>query len=475
MRTSLRAGVVLGLIAALSVVAVAQEIPLPPLPDYGVSSSEIGAVPPPGGSEVQSPRFPDYDELPRPLLTDLTLPGAFAGLGLETQSLPAEQAEDIVGAPEFFRLGPYPVSDVDLLSDALRSAGLLDTLGIDVFGWVEGGYTGASTRPGLLSVQPRLNRFGDEFLLNEIGLVIDRPLRQDRFDVGFFVRYFAGANAATGQPLGGIGGRNPDPRFSQDFRDLYLSFHLPILTERGLDFKIGRMNTIIGYNGFLAPYRPFYSNDYQFFYAQDGAFTGFLANLHVTDRLDVWSGMTMGANTFFTLRSEDSYCYIGQVNYWLTDERRTRLTGSVYAGPDAIFAAPGLNGDFVTMVELRLQQNWSEKLTQVIQNNMGWDRNTPVGTGSFYGIYTQFMYHLAPKFDVNFRADWFSDPEGTRTGFDTEYFALTLGTNWHPNRILEVRPEIRGDFAGEPAFGGGGAPGGNFSQLTGGVSFLVKY
>jgi hypothetical protein len=42
--------------------------------------------------------------------------------------------------------------------------------------------------------------------------------------------------------------------------------HLPILTDNGMDFKIGRMNTIIGYNGFLAPYRPFYPSDYQFFY-----------------------------------------------------------------------------------------------------------------------------------------------------------------------------------------------------------------
>jgi hypothetical protein len=428
-----------------------------------------------GGQDIPPPQLPDAGEL-SPLGPDGLDPnGAFAGRGLEAQSLPAEIAEDVRGAPDYFRYGATPVSEVDLLSDFLRSRGLLDRMGIDVFGWVEGGYTGASTRPGLLSVQPRLNRFGDEFLLNEIGLVIDRPLRQDRFDVGFFVRYFAGANAATGQPLGGIGGNDINPRFSQDFRDLYLSFHLPILTERGLDFKIGRMNTIIGYNGFLAPYRPFYSNDYQFFYAQDGAFTGFLANLHVTDRLDVWSGMTLGANTFFTKRSEDSYTYIGQVNYWLTEERRTRLTGSVYAGPDAIFAAPGLNGDFVTMVELRLQQNWSPRLTQVIQNNMGWDRDTPVGTGTFYGIYTQFMYHLAPKLDLNFRADWFDDPEGTRTGFDTEYFALTLGTNWHPNRYLEVRPEIRGDFAGEAAFGGGGSLGGNYSQLTGGISFLVKY
>ena len=183
-------------------------------------------------------------------------------------------------------------------------ANLFGDSGIRTFGWVEGGYTGASTGTGMLSVQPRQNRFGDEFLLNQIGLVIQKPLQQDQFESGFNMRYFAGADAALGAAKGGIGYPPGNPHFGQDFRDLYLSAHLPILTDGGVDFKIGRMNTIIGYNGFLAPYRPFYSSDYQFFYSQDGAFTGFLTDLHVTNRLDIWNGMTLGANTFFTLRSQ---------------------------------------------------------------------------------------------------------------------------------------------------------------------------
>jgi len=235
------------------------------------------------------------------------------------------------------------------------------------------------------------------------------------------------------------------------------------------------MNSIIGYNGFLAPYRPFYSSDYQFFYSQDGAHTGFVTDLHVNDRLDVWNGMTLGANTFFVQRSAHSFCYIGQVNYWLTDERRTRLTASVYAGPNAIFAAPGKAGDFVTMVELRLQHNWSERFTQVVQNNMGWDTNTPVGTGSWYGLYTVGIYHLTPLVDTLFRAEWFDDVQGTRTGFATNYSEVTLGVNYHPNKIVELRPEIRGDFAGKPAYGASGRPGAHFSQLTGGISFLIKF
>ena len=220
-----------------------------------------------------------------------------------------------------------------------------------------------------------------------------------------------------------------------------------------MDFKIGRMNTIIGYNGFLAPYRPFYSSDYQFFYSQDGAFTGFLTNLHVSDRLDIWNGMTLGANTFFVMRSTDSYCYIGQVNYWLTEQKRTRLTASVYCRSRRHLCRTRHGGTFVTMVELRLQQNWSERFTQVLQNNMGWDANTPVGTGSWYGLYLINIFHLTTEVDALCRAEWFDDVKGTRTGVKTNYAEVTLGLNWHPIKCLEIRPEIRGDFAGAPAFG----------------------
>jgi hypothetical protein len=394
--------------------------------------------------------------------------------GLEAESRPAENEEDLAPGRVVTRFGATPVSDVNFLMDYFRFRGLFGDTGFRTFGWIENGYTGASPGTGLLSVEPRLNRFGNEYLFNQIGWVLQKPLETDRFNLGFNMRYYAGADAATGQPKGGIGSTIDSQHFSQDFRDLYLSAHLPILTERGMDVKLGRMNTVIGYNGFLAPYRPFYSSDYQFFYAQDGAFTGFITNLHVNDRLEIWNGMTLGANTFFVTRSAQSYCYIGQINYWLTDERRTRLTASVYEGPDAIFAAPGLNGTFVNMVELRLQQNWTERFTQIIQNNMGWDVNTPVGTGSFYGLYTIGIYHLTEYLDVQGRGEWFDDAQGTRTGIRANYEEVTLGVNYHPTRCLEIRPEIRGDFASAPAFGVNGEHR-YYDQLTGAISFLVKF
>ena len=396
--------------------------------------------------------------------------------GLESHSLPGELLEDdkIEEESAYRKLGPTAVSDVKFLMDTLRLGKLFDKTGIRTFGWIDSGYTGTTSGSGMLNVQPRQNRYGDAVLLNQIGFVLQKPLRQDRLDFGFNVRFFMGADAALGQPKGGIDNPPGNNRFSYDFRDLYVSAHLPIITEGGMDVKVGRMNTIIGYNGFLAPYRPFYSSDYQFFYSQDGAFTGALTTLHVSKQLDVANGITFGANTFFSKRSSNSICYIGQVNYWLTEENKTRLTGSLHLGENAIFAAPGLAGDFDTVVELRVQHNWSDKVTQVVQSNMGWDANTPRGTGQWYGLYTIGIWHWIETLDLQARADWFADIKGTRTGIDTQYGALTLGVNWHPVKYLELRPEIRGDFAGDSAYGGDNQAR-YHSQLTGVVSALLKF
>ena len=398
-----------------------------------------------------------------------------AGYGLEAESLPGELTEDISGATDALLLGPTAVSNVRFLMDNLGLENWLGGPGIRTFGWVEGGYTGASTGSGLLSVEPRQNRFGDEFLLNQIGLAIQKPLREDQWDLGFNIRYFAGADAALGQPKAASTTRVGDSHFGQDFRDLYLSAHLPIITDGGVDFKIGRMNTIIGYNGFLAPYRPFYSSDYQFFYSQDGAFTGFLTDLHVNNRLDIWNGMTLGANTFFTLRSRDSYCYIGQINYWLHDEKRTRLTASVYCRSARPLCRPGAR-------QARTTRWWSFASSKTGAraslrcSSRTWD-GTPilrVGTGSWYGLYLISIYHMSTQVDLLCRAEWFDDVKGTRTGVDTNYSEVTLGFNWHPFKCLEIRPEIRGDFAGAAAFGTDGTHVAH-SQLSGGISVLLKF
>lgn len=393
--------------------------------------------------------------------------------GFEPESRQSERADE-AGQPEEAKLGATPPDNVKLLSDFLNLKERFGSHAPNVYGWIDSGYTYSSTGPGLLSVEPRENRFGNEVLLNEMAVVIEKDLDPKKLSFGYNATFYAGADAALLRPEGGF--TTTDPRFGADFRQLYVSAHLPIITEGGMDVKAGRMGTVIGYESALAPYRPFYSNDYQWFYAQDGAFTGVLTTLHVNKQLDVVNGITMGANTFFTLRG-DSPCYIGQVNYWLQEEKKTLVSASVYTGNNAIFAAPGKAGDFDTTVELRVQQNWSKHFTQIFQSDMGWDRDVPdVGTGSWYSFYTIMIYHVNEKLDIDLRPEWFDDVEGTRTGIKNNYEAVTFNVNYHPTKFVEFRPEVRGDFASNrAAFGNPDRGHLDRSQLTAAFEVLFKF
>jgi putative OmpL-like beta-barrel porin-2 len=396
--------------------------------------------------------------------------------GVQEPSRQAERAEEIgqaAPAAEEPALGPTLPENVKCLQGLIGDnvCSHCGGPGLKVYGWIDAGYTYASTGPGLLTVEPRENRFGNEFLLNQIALVVEKPLDPKEFSLGFNATFYAGADAALLRPEGGFTTTNP--RFGADFRQLYVSAHLPILTEGGVDVKVGRMGTIIGYESALAPYRPFYSNDYQWFYAQDGAFTGALAIVHMSKQLDVIAGITMGANTFFTMRG-DSPCFIGQVNYWTTEEKNTLLSASTYIGHEAIFAAPEFTSSDQPnyTFELRIQHKFSKCFEVIIQSDDGWANEVPiVGTGSWFSLYGIGIYHASKTLDVNSRLEWFDDEKGTRTGFATNYYEATLGLDYHPVKYLRLRPEIRGDFADDPVFRNGR----DKSQLTLAIDGLISF
>jgi hypothetical protein len=373
-------------------------------------------------------------------------------------------------ALEEAKWGPTPPEDVRLLMDSTVVADYLTPYGLKTFGWLDMGYTYSSTGHGPLTVEPRPNRFGNEFLLNQLYLALEKPLNENELSWGFRTDLFAGADATLLQPEGFLK-LDPNNRFGFDIRQIYASAHLPILTDGGVDIKAGRQNTVIGYEMYAAPYRPFYSNDYQWFYSEDGSvFTGISANWHVTKQLDIYNAITQGFNTFFTNRSGGP-TYLGQVSYWLQPEKETQLTLTLLMGPERDRSIS--TGDMTTIVELRVTQNWSPHLLQVVQSHMGWLEHgkSSGGYGQWYSLMNILVYHLTPHLDTNSRVEWYDDQDGATTGFRTAYVELTLGLDYHPHTWLSLRPEIRGDFADEGVFRGGK----DHNQFTAAIDAILKF
>jgi hypothetical protein len=346
---------------------------------------------------------------------------------------------------------------------------------IRISGWLNGGYTYSTSGAGRLSVAPLPNRFGDEFTLNQLRLAVERPLDPNDWSWGFDIRSWAGADAALLTPIRGAIVPNPNPRFGFDIDILCLKAHLPILTEGGLDVEVGQHDPFLGYEPGPAALRSFYSNDYQWFYGLPGVFTGVIITTHVNSRLDIVNAVTLGTPTFFTLLS-DAPVYMGGLDYWLEEDKKTKITLGLMIGPFRPHSS-----DMTTMETVTVERKWSERFTQTVQFYACYSEEgifVP-GLERAYGLYNIFIYHLTPKVETNLRTEWYDDVDGQSypagTGFKTNYEEVTFGIDYHPTTWLQLRPELRGDFANDAAaFGPVGGPL-HRSQLTNATDYLIKF
>jgi hypothetical protein len=344
------------------------------------------------------------------------------------------------------------------------------------FGWANGGYTWSSTGTGLLDVEPRANRFGDAWLFNQGAFVLERTLNPEGWSWGFRSEFYMGADAALLHPVNGFG-PSDNPRFSTDFRQAYFSFHAPILTDGGVDVKLGRQYVPLGYETTMAPYRAMYSQSYAWIYSQNGATTGATATIHVNPRLDVIGGITLGVNSLFDFRGR-APCYIARGLYWLGPDGRTKLVGTFYTGPQPIAAAKGHIGKWQTEVEAQLIHNVNRRLTLVSETNLGWDTRDPANnlhTSKWFGTYGMGIIHVHRLLDVNSRAELFDDIDGSRIGKRADYGEIAMGLNFMPARSVNFRPEVRWDVAGSPVFGPTTASHLQSHQWTYAFEMLVKF
>ena len=97
--------------------------------------------------------------------------------------------------------------------------------------------------------------------------------------------------------------------------------------------------------------------------------------------------MTFGTNTFFTLRSNNSFCYIGQVDDWLKEEEDA-VDGLGLRRPKCHFRRPRASQAHTTRPSSCGSSTIGTRdSVKSSQTNMGWDSDTRFGTGSWYGIY----------------------------------------------------------------------------------------
>jgi hypothetical protein len=362
-------------------------------------------------------------------------------------------------------LGPTPFPAVGIIQDWVFGKDNKDAC-IKIGGWADFDYTYNSTGAGKAfnptggpGIAPVMNRFGDEFTVRQLGLMISKPLDNKTWSWGFNIIALGGADASFLQPTKGWPAQT-DPRMGFDFTDLNLTFHAPILTEGGVDVKIGRQTTILGPMGALAWQRPLNSSDYAWYNMEEGRYTGISSVWHINKQLDWYNGLEWGWGTFYAQKG-NTPSYITNITYWLDCEAKdTKVWTTVLTGPTTDDSSVN-----TTVVEFGILKNWNRYLYTIVDTQMVYSRG-PVFGGPVppsyieraYDVYTYNGVHLNKCWDFTSRLEYYydADGQGYAGGFGipkTSYYAATVGLNYHPNKWVEFRPEVRYDGATNPAFG----------------------
>jgi Putative beta-barrel porin-2, OmpL-like. bbp2 len=398
----------------------------------------------------------------------------FLGLCFFGASIPFAMAEDVGSTPA---AAPAPAvgPSLGLLMSGLDELGLakpLSALGINIYGYVEGGFFHDFTRPqkgGATFIG--YNNFKNSGVLDKVSLNVERTVdpTKKQFDLGFRLEGIYGSDAAFIHSNGEWATQTGHTQ--SDLLQAYLDIALPGIPAR---LRVGKWIELAGFEQFSAniygafgdPSRALYSYSYQFLFAEPGTQTGILATYVLNPQWTFDAGITRGWNQS-TRDANGTSDFLGRVTFTPSD--KTTVIFVMTEGPEFPIGAgsnlpAGDNKHWWTALDLVVTQKINDKLKLGL--GMDYVETPRIPTmddraKQWGGAAGYLSYAFNPYLTLNSRLEWYQDAAG---GFSTgaatgaNYYASTLGIAIKPfpnNKILSnllFRPEVRYDYSNQPVF-----------------------
>ncbi len=366
-----------------------------------------------------------------------------------------------------------------LLMSLLDKAGLakpLDKAGINIYGYIEGGYFHDFSSPSRGSGPTFIgfNSHKNAAILDKISLNVERTVdaTKKRLDFGFRVEGIYGADAAFVHSNGIAD--NQTSRHQGDLLQAYVDVTLPDLPVR---IRAGKWIELAGFEQFSAniygafgdPSRALYSYSYQFLYAEPNTQTGVLATTVLSPQWSFDVGFTRGWNQ--SIQDANGVLdFLGRVTFTPSD--KTSIIFTMTEGPEY----PTGSGDNLpkgdphhwwTALDLVATQKITDKLSLGLGIDYVYASQIPGLTGGgkqWGGVAGYISYAFDPRVTFNTRIEWYND---SASGFSNgapvsaNYYEITAGVAIKPfptHKVLSkwlFRPEIRYDHATRPVFNNG--------------------
>jgi hypothetical protein len=366
-----------------------------------------------------------------------------------------------------------------------------------ISGWIESGVTFNPDSPQDNQNFGRLfDDRANEPLLNQAMINFERALvpQPGEFDWGFRLQFMYGSDARFIHSLG-LFDRTAHEILQPDLVEAYLNLHFPVITEGGLDLKLGKFVTLEGAETIDPRTNVFYSHTYIFNFGIPFNHTGALATFHANKWIDLYGGLTRGVNTSID-DNNDSLAFDGGIGLNLLNGKLTALA-TTHIGPETV----NDNHDKRYLNDITITAKPTKNFTSITDLNYIYDEAADA-TG--YGVAQYFIYSSNDLLSIDVRGEIWRDADGfyvasfaenddaadvlrgglvaldrrTVGGGKTTYGAITLGLNIKPNvpkaaASLVIRPELRFDraLAGTRPFNDSK----DRNQFTAGIDVIIGF
>ena len=366
-----------------------------------------------------------------------------------------------------------------------------------ISGWIDSGIT---FNPDSPSDNQNFGRLFDDRsnqpMLHQLVINFERALAPPprEFDWGFKLQFMYGSDARFIHSLGLFDDTAAASIVQPDLVEAYLNLHFPVITDGGLDLKLGKFVTLEGAETIDPRANFFYSHSYIFDFGIPFNHAGALATFHATKWLDVMAGITRGVNTSIE-DNNDSLAFHGGIGLNF-NEGKVIVAAATHIGPET----PNNNHDQRYLNCITTTWKITDKLTSITDLNYAHDDGADADT---CGVAQYLTYAINSWFTAGVRGEIFRDDQGfyvasfandhdpvralegeptidprTVGGGRTTYGAITLGLNIKPAvpkpaASLVVRPELRFDRAlnGTHPFNDSSQR----NQFTAGVDIIISF
>lgn len=254
-----------------------------------------------------------------------------------------------------------------------------------------------------------------------------------------------GCNLATGQATTGD--------CKKDYWDItqaFVQYATGPLTIIG-----GKYVTLAGAEVINSTANPNYSRSILFGYAIPFTHTGARVSYAATDTLTLIGGVNQGWDALKDTNSAKT----AELGVTFAPIKGFTLGAQGYTGKERVGGLVGIGVEGTrNLIDLVATYNATDQLTLILNYDYGTQDNTATaaangaGKSKWDGLAGYVNYQFTDQWRLSFRAEYFDDRDGYRTGVVQKWKEATLTLGYAPLKNLDLRAEVRADRSNVPAF-----------------------